>query len=1106
MTVAQARGGQVNDRVIVVMKSQPRATRPGTAVAAARSAAIARSQAPLLRQLRLTRATDIKTYQLVDAFAATVSRAEAASLAANPGVAEVVPDVVISEGAAGPAVPPRRELPAADARSRTPGRMLKPNVIANACPASGKVMLDPEALPTTNTASDDPDAQTARSLGITGAGVRVAYIADGLDPGNVNFIRPDGRSVFNRSFGGDYQDFSGDGPGQLTDGAEAFIDANSIAGQGIHVYNVRDFAAEPDPSSCDIRIEGVAPGAALIGLDAFGTFEFTLESNFLEAISYAVEADHANVLNESFGSNPFPDSTALNVLEQFNDAAVAAGTTVTVSAGDSGGANTIASPASDPNVISVGASTTFGFYAQTNFAAARYFATNGWLDDNVSALSSAGFSAAGGTVDLVAPGDLGFASCSTNVAIYTGCVNLNDEPSPVELSGGTSESAPLTAGAAALVIQAYRQTHRGLTPSPAVVKQILTSTATDLGLPASEQGAGLLNTYKAVLLAESIKTSQPVGNTLLFSRSQLTAAGLPGTSKSWQVLVTNTGTSGQLVTAAGRTFGPDQDVQTGSVALEDASSPEFIDYQGLPNNYATFHFTVRPGADRLDASIAYESQIDDPYGEVWLTLVDPHGMFAADSLPQGAGDYGNVDVRAPVPGRWTGVVFGLTQFDSGTNGTIPWRVATQRFASFGQVSPPAFFLRPGQTQTLLVTDRLPADAGDTAGSVVLHSSQGGDDPYLGPESESIPVTLRAMVDLARGGPFSGVLTGGNGRPPGVGQVAYFEFHLGRGHRSITANVSLTRDAADAVGSYLVAPDGQALGFGQNSVNGTSGLSLTTYTLNPAAGNWTLVVDFASPVVGDVVSQPFHGNITLDGTQATARGLPDSTDTLLRPGVPLTFGVRVTNTGAAPEGYFVDARLARLRMIELLPITGQTFSLPLGPVQPQWFVPTQTASLSVEARGTVPIEFDWGPSQGDPDLFGPPAAGDRAAGTYTPDGGSVQPGNWVAGPDQLGPYPQGAPGGSVTISMTALAKGFDQAVTASTGDLWLACVEPYTPFDPVTIEPGQSAVIKVTITPRDAPGTVIRGDLYVDDYVSSLPPYDQTAGDELVAIPYAYKIR
>ena len=74
-------------------------------------------------------------------------------------------------------------------------------------------------------------------------------------------------------------------------------------------------------------------------------------------------------------------------------------------------------------------------------------------------------------------------------------------------------------------------------------------------------------------------------------------------------------------------------------------------------------------------------------------------------------------------------------------------------------------------------------------------------------------------------------------------------------------MSLTNDANDPVGAYLISPDGDTLGLrAEQPERHAVDQSLTAYTLNPVPGTWTLIVDFAEPVVGNEISQPFTGNV------------------------------------------------------------------------------------------------------------------------------------------------------------------------------------------------------------------------------------------------------
>jgi hypothetical protein len=93
-----------------------------------------------------------------------------------------------------------------------------------------------------------------------------------------------------------------------------------------------------------------------------------------------------------------------------------------------------------------------------------------------------------------------------------------------------------------------------------------------------------------------------------------------------------------------------------------------------------------------------------------------------------------------------------------------------------------------------------------------------------------------------------------------------------------------------------------------------------------------------------------------------------------------------------------------------------------------------------------------------------------------------------------------------MNATATAKAFDGSITSDTGDIWLAATDPTATFSPIVIKPGQTAVIHVTITPSGSSGAHVTGFIYVDDFISDVPPYGQIAGDELAALPYSYTIK
>jgi subtilisin family serine protease len=1082
-----------NTRVIVVLRNQERSLPPTRALEPARDRAVRSDQARVISQLSSDGAANVQPYTVLNAVAATVSPEQETQLASNPAVSAVVPDAIIH------LTPPQSASPDTGAAGVDP--------LPGACSDPGQVQLNPQALATMQADSDNPSTPTARSLGITGAGVTVGFIADGLDINNADFIRANGTHVFV-----DYKDFSGEGTAVPTGGEEAFLDAGSIAAQGRQVYNVSNYSALELRRPCLVRIEGVAPGASLVGLDVFGSEDAGFSSSILQAINYAVTVDHVNVLNESFGSNFYPDdAAALDLIKQANDLAQAAGTTVTVSSGDAGVTSTIGSPATDPNVIAVGASTTYRLDAQDGYGGARFPGVTGWLDDNISSLSSGGFTQDGHTIDVVAPGELNWGLCSTDTAMYSDCVNLAGQPTAVAAIGGTSESAPLTAGVAALVIQAYAQTHGGALPSPAVVKQIIVSTADDIGAPAEQQGAGRVNAYRAVLAAESYPgagSPTPVGETLLTATGQLGAVGAPGSARTLTDTITNNGAATQTIDLSTRAIGNYQPLTSAAVQLSDTASPHMTDWQGITDNYEPVTFVVPPGQNRLNAAIAFQNASVSLEARVRLTLVDPAGNLAAYSVPQGDGNYGDVQVTDPAAGQWTAYIYSRDSAHGGTTGPVVFGARSAQYVPFGQVSPSVLQLAPGQSAPITLSVTTPATPGDAAGAIVLHPAGGSD--------TTIPVTLRSLIPAGPAS-FSATLTGGNGRELETGETFYYQLALPAGRPELNASITLGADNANnPFDAWLVSPSGEAVAFAANAfpsdspTGSNNEIGAQLHALAPAAGTWTLIVAFAPTVSGAALSEPFTVATNQFAVTAFAPSLPDSNSTRLRAGHSYTYDVAIRNSGPAPEAYFPDARLPGSVALPLASLGDRTTTVPLNINQniPVYLVPTHTTSFVEQASttGPLPILFDSSSAAGDPDLGSTAGATATASLSASP----VSQGVWAIVPDVVGTFgASGAAGEPVTTSMTATTSPFDPAVTSPAGDLWLAAADPTTlaGFNPVLANPGQAVTVPVTITPSGPPGSIVSGTLYIDDANTVLFQVfnPEPNGNDVVAIPYTYRI-
>jgi Subtilase family len=964
----KARVSGKQESVVVVLDNQLTNLPANRTYRTAREAAATSLQAPLVSQLHQVGATSIKPLSLINAVAATMPAAEAQALNNAPGVEKVVPDgmIVIGGGALNtPTVSGSQVLKPSIPGSASDGQQL-------CSPNPNRPLLEPEALTNIHDASDNPNAADEAANIATGQGVIIGNVDADEMAGNPNMIRPNGQPVI----------LDAPDPTENVFDDEFNGDVSTMAAQGTVTYTYNSQLPYSNlPANCTFHIEGDATGASLVTTGYFTDTNslgqvVAPESQVIAGLQDAVN-NGVSVVSESYGYGALPGAND-DLLAPTNDAMVAAGVTVVESAGDSGSSGTVEAPADDPNIIDVGGTNDLRLTAQA-------YGYNGWLDDNMTTLSSGGTAPNGAVVDLVAPGYGSLAAVGAG----------NDPDLPTEAFGGTSESAPFVSGAAADVIQAYRDTHGGTSPTPALVKQLLTSTATDVGAPADQQGAGLLNVYAAVEAARqmpgSTATSTPVPSfattpALVDTPTQLDVEGPGGKTIHNSVTLYNASSFPQRVSGSYRSLGGE--FSLGRDVTENVSAPPAsaaIPAQGA-TAAAPITFRVPAGVDVLDADMRWPDPTNGDDNILAFILTDPSGKVAQESYDYGAsnGDNASPDIQHttvehPAAGTWTAQILwsnGRAHYQNPPDvpgsyrGKLVFQTGGQDFTTSPASGPVT--IQPHSSSTVPLNIGLPRTPGDAPESVQFTSTTGLE--------TSVPIARRTLIPSG-GGQFGATLTSSVSR--GAGQIQTFYINVPKGKNDMDVSLFAPDHAAnDPVYYYLFSPDdllpsvtesgnidASATDATPTAGNLTGNASLITP--DPEPGLWEIDVMQGATTDGTEFSQTVTGHVAYNQLASFPEtGLPKSTKTKINPGVSVPITVRVKNTTNHIGFFFLQPEGADITggnvatPLELGPGATGVLKATLSPTDPAGTVENGVVSVLDSTDAFEGIE----PAVGFPDSF------------------------------------------------------------------------------------------------------------------------------------------
>jgi hypothetical protein len=464
------------------------------------------------------------------------------------------------------------------------------------------------------------------------------------------------------------------------------------------------------------------------------------------------------------------------------------------------------------------------------------------------------------------------------------------------------------------VIQAYRDTHGGATPTPAQVKEILTSTATDIGAAADQQGAGLLNVYAAVEAARQMPGTTETGSgdpELVDSPTQLDVQGPGNSTVHTSVSLYNASSAAETVTGTYRVLG--SEAPLGNPVTENVSAPSPsapIPAQGA-TAAAPVKFTVPKGVSVLDADMRWPDPTNSDDNILSFILTDPAGKLAQISYDYGAANGPNASpdiqhstVEHPMAGTWTAQIVwadGRGHVQTAPNipgtytGTVTFQASGQDFTTLPASAPVTIPAHSSVSVPLAIA--LPQAPGDAPESVQFTAPGGLE--------SSVPIARRTLIPSA-GGSFTATLTSSVSRGPG--QIKTFYVDVPAGKRDLDVSFYAPDHAADdPVYFYLFSPADLAPSVtesGNVEVTATdtsptpdnpTGLA-SLIAPDPQPGLWEIDVMQGATTDGTEFSQAVTGAVAYNRlAPVTETGLPASASTTIDSGSSVPITVTVTNT-------------------------------------------------------------------------------------------------------------------------------------------------------------------------------------------------------------------